>query len=66
MHMKVYIFGVEMGQRIHLWHQYSMKITILWYKKGKEKFTFLAHFFFSMAINGLKALKLPKNKCLFF
>ena len=35
MYVKVYIFGIEMSQRIHFWYQNLLKITIFW-ENGKK------------------------------
>ena len=36
MHIKVYIFGKDLGQRIYFWHQFWPKMLIFWenHKKG--------------------------------
>ena len=62
MYIKVYIFGIEMSQRIHFWYQILLKLTIFW-ENGKK------NYFFGNKILGqptkhnfeLKMLKLLEN-----
>ena len=63
MYIQVYIFEMEMSQRIHFWYQISLKISIFW-QNGKKNPTFLVNFFFVPATKvnfELKTLKFGRN-----
>ena len=40
MNINVYIFGMEMSQRIHFWYQISLKMSIVWKTKGIKNHIF--------------------------
>ena len=40
MYIKVYIFGMEMSQKIHFWCQILLKMSIFWQNGKKSLFWF--------------------------
>ena len=41
MNIKVYIFGMEMSQRLHFWYEILLKMVIFWENGKKLLFFFL-------------------------